>query len=113
VGHRPRRDVDDDLAVPGDDEVLAVGDLADDGRLDVQRLQMAMNSSSFAGSTTASIRSWLSDMRISSGRRLASRSGTRSSSTCMPPSPLEASSLVAQESPAPPRSWMPSTTWAL
>ena len=30
----------------------------------------------------------------------------------MPPSPLDASSLVAQDSPAPPRSWMPSTTCA-
>ena len=58
------------------------------------------------------MRSCDSLMRISSGASVASRSGTRSSQTCMPPSPLEASSLVAQESPAPPRSWMPSTRCA-
>ena len=73
---------------------------------------IARNASSWPGSTTAIIRSWDSDMRISSGRSDASRSGTRSSSTAMPPSPLEASSLVAQDSPAPPRSWMPATTLA-
>ncbi len=55
------------------------------------------------------MRSCDSLMRISSGDSVASRSGTRSSHTCMPPSPLEANSLVAQEIPAPPRSWMPVT----
>jgi hypothetical protein len=35
VRHRAGRDVDDDLAVPLDDEVVAVGDLADDGRVDL------------------------------------------------------------------------------
>ena len=62
--------------------------------------------------TTAIIRSCDSLIRISSGANVLSRSGTRSSQTCMPPSPLLASSLVAHDSPAPPRSWMPSTTRA-
>ena len=31
----------------------------------------------------------------------------------MPPEPLEASSDVAQESPAAPRSWMPTTSFSL
>ena len=41
---------------------------------------------------------------------MESRSGTRSSQTFMPPSPAEASSDVAHDSPAPPRSWMPATS---
>ena len=72
--------------------------------------QMAMNDSRWRGSTTAIMRSCDSLMRISSGESVESRSGTVSSSTCMPPSPALASSLVAQDSPAPPRSWMPATT---
>ena len=62
-----------------------------------------------AGSTTAIIRSCDSDIRISSGASEESRSGTRSSQTCMPPSPAEASSDVAHDRPAPPRSWIPTT----
>ena len=73
---------------------------------------MARNASSWSGRTTAIIRSCDSDMRISPAVRVGSRSSTFSRSTCMPPSPLEASSLVAQEMPAAPRSWMPSTTRA-
>ena len=46
-----------------------------------------MKASTSAGSTTAIIRSCDSLMRISSGASVESRSGTRSSSTCMPPSP--------------------------
>ena len=72
--------------------------------------QMARKASTSPGSTTAIIRSCDSLMRISSGDSVESRSGTLSSSTCMPPSPAEASSEVAQESPAPPRSWMPATS---
>ena len=71
--------------------------------------QIARNASTSSGSTTAIIRSCDSLIRISSGASVESRSGTRSSSTCMPPSPAEASSEVAQDSPAPPRSWMPAT----
>ncbi|SIM23203.1 Uncharacterised protein [Mycobacteroides abscessus subsp. abscessus] len=67
----------------------------------------------FCGVTTAIIRSWDSDMRISPGVRVGSRSSTLVRSTCIPPSPLEASSDVAQEIPAAPRSWMPSTTDSL
>ena len=62
--------------------------------------QIARNASIFAGVTTAHMRSCDSLMRISSGVSVGSRSGTGSSSTCMPPSPLAASSVVAQESPA-------------
>ncbi len=71
--------------------------------------QTSMNASTFAGSTTAHMRSWDSLERISAGVMPVARSGTRSSHTCMPPSPADASSLVAQDSPAPPRSWMPTT----
>jgi hypothetical protein len=58
---------------------------------------------------TAIIRSWDSLIRISSGASVESRSGTLVSSTCMPPSPAAASSEVAQEMPAAPKSWMPRT----
>jgi len=73
---------------------------------------MARNSSSFSGATIAIIRSCDSDMRISPGVSVGSRRRTFSRSTIMPPSPLEASSDVAHEIPAAPRSWMPSTTRA-
>ncbi len=72
-------------------------------------LVTARKPSSFSGRTIAIMRSWLSDMRISSAVSEGSRSSTSSSETCMPPSPLLASSLVAHEMPAAPRSWMPST----
>ena len=71
--------------------------------------QIARNAATSPGATTAIIRSCDSLMRISSGASVESRSGTRSSSTCIPPSPALASSDVAQDSPAPPRSWMPVT----
>jgi hypothetical protein len=69
--------------------------------------QMAMNASTSPGSTIAIIRSWDSLIKISSGLSVESRSGTTSRSTCMPPSPAAASSEVAQEMPAAPKSWMP------
>ena len=69
--------------------------------------QILRNASTLCGSTTAIIRSCDSLIRISSGASDESRSGTRSSQTCMPPSPALASSEVAHERPAPPRSWMP------
>ena len=72
--------------------------------------QIARNALTSSGSTTAIIRSCDSLIRISSGASVESRSGTLSSSTCMPPSPALASSDVAHESPAPPRSWIPATS---
>lgn len=75
--------------------------------------QISMKRSTYCGSTIAHMRSCDSLMRISSGESVASRSGTVSSSTRMPPEPAEASSDVAQESPAPPRSWMPATSFSL
>ena len=69
----------------------------------------ASNAATLSGVTTAIMRSCDSDMRISPGVSVESRSSTSVSSTRMPPSPLEASSEVAQEMPAAPRSWMPST----
>ena len=72
--------------------------------------QIARNCASSAGSTTAIMRSWLSLIKISSGLSEESRSSTLSSSTCMPPSPAAASSEVAHEIPAAPKSWMPATT---
>lgn len=74
--------------------------------------QMARKRSTFSGSTTAHMRSCDSLMRISSGESVESRSGTSSRVTRIPPEPLEASSLVAQESPAAPRSWMPTTSFS-
>ncbi len=76
------------------------------------RLQIAMNAGMSSGRTTAIIRSCDSLMRISSGLSEGSRSGTRLRSTVMPPVPLAANSVVAQETPAAPRSWMPTTTSA-
>ncbi len=74
--------------------------------------QISRKRSTFAGSTTAHIRSCDSLMRISSGESVESRSGTSSRVTVMPPEPLDANSLVAQESPAAPRSWMPTTSFS-
>ena len=64
----------------------------------------ARNASSFSGVTIAIMRSWLSLMRISSGVSDGSRRSTFSRSTRMPLPPLAASSLVAHEMPAAPRS---------
>ena len=71
--------------------------------------QMAMNAATRSGLTTAIMRSCDSLIRISAGVRLGSRSGMASMSTNMPPSPPADSSVVAQATPAAPRSWMPST----
>ena len=71
--------------------------------------QMARKASTSAGRTTAHIRSCDSLERISAGVMPVARSGTVSSSMRMPPSPALASSEVAQDRPAPPRSWMPTT----
>ena len=71
--------------------------------------QTARNSSTRPGSTTAIMRSWDSLIKISGGPSDASRSGTWSSRTAMPPVPAAASSVVAQATPAAPRSWMPVT----
>ncbi len=71
--------------------------------------QTAMNFSTFSGVTTAHMRSWDSLESTSAGVMFAARSGTVSSSIIIPPSPAEASSDVAQDNPAPPRSWMPTT----
>ncbi len=71
--------------------------------------QTARNSSTRAGSTTAIMRSCDSLIKISGGPRDASRSGTASSRTAMPPVPPAASSVVAHATPAAPRSWMPTT----
>ena len=72
--------------------------------------QTARKASTFSGVTTAHMRSCDSLERISAGVMPVARSGTRSSSMCMPPSPALASSEVAHDSPAPPRSWMPTTS---
>ena len=78
-----------------------------------QRAQISRKRSTLPGSTTAIMRSCDSLMRISSGVSVASRSGMVSRSTCMPPVPAAASSVVAQETPAAPRSWMPTTRSSL
>ncbi len=72
--------------------------------------QISRNRSTSPGSETAIIRSCDSLIRISSGASEESRSGTRSSEIRIPPSPALASSDVAHDRPAPPRSWMPATT---
>ena len=72
-------------------------------------LQISKKRAMCFGSTIAHMRSCDSDIKISSGDSVASRNGTRSSSTFIPPLPPDANSLVAQDKPAPPRSWMPTT----
>ena len=67
------------------------------------------NRPTWSGSTTAIMRSWDSLIRISGGPSEESRSGTASSSIRMPPVPAAASSVVAQATPAAPRSWTPTT----
>jgi len=69
----------------------------------------ARKASSFSGATIAIIRSCDSLIRISSAVSDGSRSSTLVSSTFMPEPPLAASSLVAHEMPAAPRSWIAST----
>ena len=67
-------------------------------------LQIFMKRESFAGSMIAHMRSCDSDIKISSGDNDGSRSGTFSSCIDIPPDPAEASSLVAHDKPAPPKS---------
>ena len=75
--------------------------------------QIAMKAAMLSGVTTAIMRSCDSLIRISSGPQRSGRAAGRGpASTSMPPVPLAASSVVAQETPAAPRSWMPTTTSA-
>ncbi len=69
-----------------------------------QRAQMPANRSTSCGATMAIMRSCDSLMRISAGPSAGSRSGTASSWTDIPEPPPAASSAVAQETPAAPRS---------
>ena len=66
--------------------------------------QIARTSSTRAGSTTASIRSWLSETMISKGSMSASRSGTSATSMSIPTPPALAISPAEEVSPAAPRS---------
>ncbi len=75
-----------------------------------QRVQIAITSSRSEGSTIASIRSWLSLVMISCGCMPSSRHGTAVTSTSIPTPPRDAVSEVAHVRPAPPRSWMPTTS---
>ncbi len=70
----------------------------------------ARKASTFSGATTAHMRSCDSLHSTSAGVISRVRSGTVSSSIDIPPSPAEANSDVAQDNPAPPRSWMPITS---
>ena len=72
--------------------------------------QMAATAGHDSGVTMASMRSWLSLVITSHGSIPSSRRGTADTSTSMPTPPRPAVSLVAQASPAPPRSWMPTTS---
>ena len=66
--------------------------------------QMAATSGHDSGVTMANMRSWLSLVMTSQGSMPSSRRGTALTSTSMPTPPRPAVSLVAQASPAPPRS---------
>ena len=66
--------------------------------------QISRNFATFSGATTAHMRSWDSEARISAAVIFCARSGTLSRLTSMPPSPEAASSEVAQARPAPPKS---------
>ena len=72
--------------------------------------QIASRSSSLAGSTMASIRSWLSLIISSNGSRPASRTCTSDRYRSMPTPPLDEVSLAAPVIPAAPRSWIPTTS---
>ena len=69
-----------------------------------QRWQTSSTSSSRAGSTRASMRSWDSETRTSQASIDGSRSGTASRSTSMPIPARAATSATAQLIPAAPRS---------
>ena len=71
--------------------------------------QTDSTSASCPGSTTAIIRSWLSEIMISQGSMPSSRSGTRSRWTSTPAPPFEAISASDEASPAAPQSWSDST----
>ena len=73
------------------------------------RSQIVSTRSSPAGSTMASIRSWDSLVMTSWASMPGSRRGIADTSTSIPTPPRDAVSLVAQVSPAPPRSWIPTT----
>ena len=77
-----------------------------------QRVQTSCTSSSRAGSTMLSMRSWLSETMISQGSMSASRSGTRSTWMSRPTRPLLAISEDELVSPAAPRSCMLTTQLA-
>ena len=72
--------------------------------------QTAWKPARWPGSTTAIMRSCDSLARIAAGPSEASRTGTASSLTFIPPVPAAASSVVAQEMPAAPRSWIAVTS---
>ena len=63
-----------------------------------------------SGVTMASMRSWLSLVITSHASMPSSRRGTAETSTSIPTPPRPAVSLVAQAKPAPPRSWIPTTS---
>ena len=72
--------------------------------------QMSATAGHDSGVTMASMRSWLSLVITSHGSMPSSRRGTADTSTSMPTPPRAAVSLVAQARPAPPRSWIPTTS---
>ena len=72
--------------------------------------QMAATFGHDSGVTMASMRSWLSLVITSQASMPSSRRGTAETSTSMPTPPRPAVSLVAQARPAPPRSWIPTTS---
>ena len=73
--------------------------------------QIRATSGQDPGVTMASMRSWLSLVITSQGSMPSSRRGTALTSTSMPTPPRPAVSLVAQANPAPPRSWIPTTSF--
>jgi len=73
---------------------------------------IASTAGRFAGVTMASMRSCDSLASTSWGSIDASRNGTRSSCARIPDRPAADVSVRAQVRPAPPRSWMPSTSFA-
>jgi len=77
-----------------------------------QRRATASTASRFAGSTIASMRSWLSDVITSTAFMPGSRRATRAMSTSMPAPAFAAVSEAAQESPAAPRSCTPTASRA-
>ena len=108
VGEQAGRDLADDLVLPERAQEAGVGDLADDGVVQLPALADGEHVWRICGRTTATIRSWLSEIITSHGSISSSRSGTWSSRRSIPHSRAISESEEAR--PAAPQSCSDSTS---